>query len=292
MRSSSRFLLIAALVAVTAVSCGTKKTAPKDVDAYTEADSALVKELYSAHAAFLDSLVSLERIEDQNRLYIRYNQELRRFIARNPESLVQIEALSLTMPDGETPVFQQPVDAILFQSVYNRLNPLYPNSKRVAALGEATAWRMSQYELQTKIDAAEQIGFIDIELKDDESRPVKLSAIDGRVKMVYFWTLSDVRQLNYSRNVLLPVYEKWHGRGFEIYSISLDMDRSAWAKYVYEQKYPWVQVNDPAGPASRYVSLYNVQSLPWAVFICDGTIASPEISDAASLGRFLGTKLK
>ena len=76
-----------------------------------------------------------------------------------------------------------------------------------------------------------------------------------------------------------------------IYSVSLDMDRVSWAKDVYEQKYPWVQVNDPAGPASSYVGYYNIQSLPWAVFIKDGEIVRAQIGDQASLEKFIASQL-
>lgn len=291
MRSCSR-LFAAVAIALAAVSCGGNGNAPKDPDVLSDADSALVLQLQADHAAFIDSLVALDRLQDQNRLYIKYNQSLRLFIAEHQESMAQIEALLMTMPDGETPVFQQTVDAILYKSVYDRLAELYPNSKRVAALGVLAEYRMAQYELEVKLKAAQEIGYIDINLKDDESRPVKLSETEGRVKMVYFWSITDSRQLNYSRNVLLPLYEKWHARGFEIYSVSLDDDRGSWAKYVYEQKYPWVQVNDPAGPASQYVGYYNIQSLPWAVFIVDGEIATPEITDKNAFDRFLASQLK
>ena len=109
--------------------------------------------------------------------------------------------------------------------------------------------------------------------------------------MVYFWSLTDARQMMYSSNVLLPVYEKFHSRGFEIYSVSLDVDRASWAKDVYEQKYPWVQVNDPAGPVSSYVGYYNIQSLPWAVFIKDGEIVPAQVGDQASLEKFIASQL-
>lgn len=289
MKSFSRFL-IAGVAALLLVACGGKKTAaPADV--LSAEDAALTEEVAAAYAAFLDSMAVQTDVKAANKLYISYNRECRKFIASHPESMAQIDVLYQVMPDGETAVFFDLNDAILFQSVYDRLVKLYPESPRVKELGTVAAARMEQLALQQKINEAREIGYIDIALKDDDSQVVRLSEIGGRLKMVYFWTLTDARQPIYSRNVLLPVYEKYHSRGFEIYSVSLDVDRSVWAKDVYEQKFPWPQVNDPAGPASKYVGYYNIQSLPWAVFIKDGEIVPAEISDRASLESFLNAQL-
>ena len=281
---------MAGVAALLLVACGGRKTAAP-ADTLSAEDAALTEEVAAAYTAFLDSMAVQTDVQAANKLYISYNRACRKFIASHPESMAQIDVLYQVMPDGETAVFFDLNDAILFQSVYDRLVKLYPDSPRVKELGTVAAARMEQLSLQHKINEAQEIGFIDIALKDDESQVVRLSEIGGRLKMVYFWTLTDARQPIYSRNVLLPVYEKYHSRGFEIYSVSLDVDRSVWAKDVYEQKFPWPQVNDPAGPASVYVGYYNIQSLPWAVFIKDGEIVPAEISDRASLEAFLNTQL-
>ena len=290
MKSFSRLFVAALAGALLVVSCGRKSSSPAG-ETFSDEDRALMEEVKASHDAFVDSLTALTDILDQNALYINYNRQCRIFIAKHPDSKALVDVLLQTMPDGETPVFYDLKDAILFNSVYSHLSELYPDSEHVKELGTYAAARMEQMELQFKLDAAEQVGYIDIALKDDNSRIVRLSEVEGRLKMVYFWSLTDSRQMMYSRNVLLPIYEKYHGRGFEIYSVSLDVDRASWAKDVYEQKYPWVQVNDPAGPVSSYVGYYNIQSLPWAVFIKDGEIVPAEVGDQASLEKFVASQL-
>ena len=290
MKSFSRFLFAALAGALMVVSCGRKSSVPAG-EVFSDEDRALMEEVQARHDAFVDSLTALTDIVDQNALYIKYNRECRVFIATHKDSKALVDVLLQTMPDGETPVFFDLKDAILFNSVYSHLSELYPDSEHVKALGEVAAARTEQMELQNKLDAAQQVGYIDIALKNDNSEVVRLSELDSRLIMVYFWSLTDARQLMYSRNILLPVYEKYHGRGFEIYSVSLDVDRASWAKDVYEQKYPWIQVNDPAGPVSSYVGYYNIQSLPWAVFIKDGEIVPAQVGDKASLERFVASQL-
>lgn len=289
MKSFSRILFAALAGALIVLSCGRSK-APAG-ESFSDEDLALMEEVRASHDAFVDSLQALTDIMDQNALYIKYNRECRVFIAKHPDSKALVDVLLQAMPDGETPVFFDIKDAIMFGNVYDHLSELYPDSEHVRKLGDVAALRKEQLEFQYKLDNARQIGYIDIALKDDDSKVVRLSEVEGRLVMVYFWTMSDSRQLMYSRNVLLPVYEKYHSRGFEIYSVSLDMDRVSWAKDVYEQKYPWVQVNDPSGPASSYVGYYNIQSLPWAVFIKDGEIVRAQIGDQASLEKFIASQL-
>lgn len=281
-------LLAAACLLLAAFSC--KQESKKPVDELA-GEQDLVAEIEQAYAAFADSLENAATYEEQVGIYIRYNRACRTFIATHPEALSQVLVLKQTMPGDETPVFQQPIDAIQFQSVYDRLVKLYPSSALVKELGEITEQRMSVLDLQRKIDDAKEVGFFDIALKDDSGQQIRLSEVESKVIMVYFWTCTDQIQLLFNRNILLPVYEKYHDRGFEIYSVSLDTDRAAWAKDVYEQKFPWIQVNDPAGPASVYVSYYNVVSLPWAAFICNGEIVPAQISDRASLEAFISRYL-
>lgn len=281
-------LLAAAFLLLAAFSC--KQESKKPVDELA-GEQDLVAEIEQAYAAFADSLENAATYEEQVGIYIRYNRSCRMFIAKHPDALSQVLVLKQTMPDGQTPVFQQPIDAIQFQTVYDHLSELYPSSELVKELGALTEQRMSVLDLHRKIDAAKEVGFFDIALKDDQGQEIRLSEVEGKVIMVYFWTCTDAIQLLYSRNILLPVYEKYHDRGFEIYSVSLDTDRAAWAKDVYEQKYPWFQVNDPAGPASVYVGYYNIASLPWAAFICNGEIVPAQISDRASLEAFINRQL-
>ena len=290
MKSFSRILIAAAAGALLVLSCGRKSGAPAE-EVFSDEDLALMEEVQVRHDAFVDSLQVLTDIKDVNALYIQYVRECHLFIATHPDSKALVDVLLQVMPDGETPVFYDVKDAIQFSTVYNHLSELYPDSKHVQKLGEVARSRMELLELQNKLDAAQQVGYIDIALKNDNSDVVRLSEVEGKLVMVYFWTLSDNRQMMYSRNILLPVYEKYHGRGFEIYSVSLDVDRASWAKDVYEQKFPWIQVNDPAGLMSTYIGYYNIQSLPWAVFIKNGDIVPAQVGDKASLEKFVASQL-
>ncbi len=46
---------------------------------------------------------------------------------------------------------------------------------------------------------------------------------------------------------LKKLYDEYHDKGFEIYSISLDEDRDVWKKAIRDDNLPWLHVNDKDG---------------------------------------------
>ena len=111
--------------------------------------------------------------------------------------------------------------------------------------------------------------------------------------MVYFWASVMGEQKMFNQDVLKPVYKQFAPKGFEIYAVSLDTDKAAWATAVKAQEAGWVNVCDGLGTASPVISTYNVQKIPSLFFIIDGeVVTSTGVKDDASLRSFLSSKLK
>ena len=146
--------------------------------------------------------------------------------------------------------------------------------------------------MEMRLREAEEIGFFDIELPSTDATPVRLSNLGAKVVMLYFWSAT-AEQKMFNIDALVPLYEEFHGRGFEIYAVSLDADKTAWATTVRAQRLPWINVCDIRGAQSPYVGMYGVSSVPMAWMIVDGTIdASAHVTDAASIRKYLQIKLK
>ena len=110
--------------------------------------------------------------------------------------------------------------------------------------------------------------------------------------MVQFWSAAEAAQKMANLDMLLPIYNDYHKRGFEIYQISLDVDKAVWARVAKEQKLPWISVCDSRGAASPYAASYNVPVLPATYIICDGELVDGQAVDAKSLRRLLDKLLK
>ena len=147
-------------------------------------------------------------------------------------------------------------------------------------------------ELQARIDGAEEVSYPDIVLPDVNSRKVKLSEVNSKVVLIYFWTASDAAQKMFNQDVLKPLYADYHKKGLEIYQISLDVDKAVWAKVVKDQELPWINVCDALGSDSQYVMLYNVTTLPSMFILKDGELVDGQAVDEKSLRRVIDRLLR
>lgn len=61
---------------------------------------------------------------------------------------------------------------------------------------------------------------------------------------------------------LKTAYEKFHKKGFEIISVSLDDKKQAWLMALRQFQMPWIQISDVKGFSSTVNDLYHVPSIP------------------------------
>lgn len=222
--------------------------------------------------------------------YLQHYRNSVKYVISNPFSLTVIPVLYEQLgPD--TPVFNQPSDALIFRSAADSLKKVYPESRYVKALEKEAARRMKLMELDGQLRNATEISYPDIKLPDINGEQKSLSSIDSKVIMVHFWDASDVAQKMLNLDSLLPLYNKYHERGFEIYSICVTADKALWGSVVSSQKLPWINVNDGLGCASP-VNLYNVTSLPNSFLIVDGDLYSESVSGEDGLRKVLDKVLK
>ena len=89
------------------------------------------------------------------------------------------------------------------------------------------------------MENVEEVGFPDLVLPGVDGKDVQLSAVDAPVILVHFWTASDASQNIYNTQVLKPLYDKYKGKGLEIYAVSYDTDKALWAQVVSKQNAGW-----------------------------------------------------
>lgn len=102
-------------------------------------------------------------------------------------------------------------------------------------------------------------GYIDIELKDVNDKVQKLSAYEGNVILIDFSAYESNGSVDYTF-ALRELYNKFNTRGFQIYQVSLDRNKLFWKQSI--KNIPWICVRDENGPNSRYVSTFNLESIP------------------------------
>lgn len=108
---------------------------------------------------------------------------------------------------------------------------------------------------------------IEIDLNDINGKSVKLSSLNGKFVLVDFWA-SWCSPCRAESPQMVKMYDKYHEKGFEIYSVSLDQDKTAWKNAIDKDKLGrWTHVSDLKGWQSEAGRSYNVTSIPFTVLI-------------------------
>lgn len=257
---------------------------------------ALVEQEYSAAQKRLQALaVQMETASDEQmaslrqalaKEYIAYYRQCVKYILENSRSLTAVPVLYQNF-GPELPVFSQSTDAIHFVNVADSLALAYPQSKYVRALRKEAERRYGYMELEAKLRTISPVGFPDIVLPDINAQQVRLSEVDSKVIMLFFWDPSNANQKMFNLDILESLHNDYHKKGFEIYQVALTTDKAAWAQIVKKQNLPWINVCDRLGAASQYVTTYNIPVLPATYIIADGELVDGEIVDEKSVRRLL-----
>jgi peroxiredoxin len=195
-----------------------------------------------------------------SRLYVKYKQDMIKSIMQNPYAFANVQALYQSLMPG-LPIFGGENDHFLFQRVHDSLQTLYPNSVYVKSLQEQIKAAQDLKLLASRIENADETSFPNISLPDINAKNVDLSSLEGRPFILMFWTVADPNQKMFN-NDLMEIYNKYKSAGLEIYQVSIDTDKTAWATAVKEQNLPWISVCDGKGAASIAVATYNVTAIP------------------------------
>jgi len=226
------------------------------------------------------------------KVYIDHYRECVKHVLSNPYSLTVIPVLYEQLGES-SPVFAQATDAIFFRNAADSLLKVYPDSRYVKALDSEAKRRMKLLELEGQLKSAPEASYPDINLPDITGQRKSLSSVDAKVVLLHFWDASDAAQSMMNIETLLPVYNDYHERGFEIYSVCVYADKATWGSIVSSQKLPWINVNDGLGAVSGAVAAYNVTTLPTSLLIVDGELLSnTEVKGEAGLRKVLDKYLR
>jgi len=98
----------------------------------------------------------------------------------------------------------------------------------------------------------------EVSLPDIKGTKVNLSSLQGKVVLIDFWA-SWCGPCRRSEPALKKIYSKYQAKGFEIYGISVDENKSAWKMAVKEDELEWIHVNDSKGDVA---GKWNIMYIP------------------------------
>ena len=237
----------------------------KDLAAVSAEFAALSQKMAAAVDANERNL-ALELNQQLSKLYVKHRQNTIKMIMENPYSFANVQALYQSI-DNALPVFSAENDYLLAQRVHDSLAVKYPNSVYLKSLMSDIKQRQNASALADQISKAEETSFPNLILPDINAKMVELKSLEGKPFILMFWTISEASQKMFN-NDLKELYKKYSSSGLEVYQVSMDADKTAWATAVKEQQLPWISVCDGKAGMSPAAIAYNVATVP-TMFVFD-----------------------
>ena len=218
-----------------------------------------------------------------------WKSKLSQQIAADPSGIVAYYAINKYI-DGK-PLYDpmNDNDLRIIGAVANSFNSFRPDDPRTNYLvnllldGQRRRRAMSAPSDTVFADMA---SLIDIKLQDCNGKEQVLSKVadENRIVLLDFtaYTAEISPQLN---KLLNDIYQQYHGRGLQIFQVSVDEDNVAWRKA--SQNLPWITVFDPQSINSQIIGAYNVNGIPTTFIIKNGEIVE-RVEDATRLKAAVG----
>jgi peroxiredoxin len=176
------------------------------------------------------------------------NRKLIEKIDKNSDKYASLMAIQALEPDKYSDVYRN-LDA--------GLGKKYPNDKNVKLFHDVVQSMMATTVGQPAPD---------INLPSPEGKEIALSSLRGKVVLIDFWA-SWCGPCRKEMPNVVKAYSKFKARGFEIYGVSLDQDKSRWIEAIEKDGITWPQVSDLKQWSSEVVRQYNIQGIPFTILL-------------------------
>lgn len=244
-------------------------------------ESALIKEFNREYFTAVDRVARIaEGIDTGEGMHRRaYDaaceamQAQLRFVGTHRDRLAAFYAIRHTAAERYIPQLEgMGITVAHRRALVEGLMERYPDSPYIAILEQEISTDETIIDLSRNVA---EISYPDIELKDIYNRAHRLSSLDGKVVLLYFWSAIDSVSNNVNAE-LKSLYERYHDKGFEVYQVSADANISTWIEAVRQQKLPWISVY--GGTSPEVFSTYNVAGVPSAFLIDrEGNMSVPSL---------------
>lgn len=166
------------------------------------------------------------------------------FIKNNPNSLVSLDALTTIER---------------YRPEYTTLAPLFNSLSagvKSSSEGRAIAYKLDKMKVM-------EVGVMALPFtqNDPDGKPISLSSFKGKYVLVDFWA-SWCYACRLENPNVVKAYNKYHDKGLEILSVSLDKNKEAWLNAIKKDGMPWNHVSDLKFWKNEVAVMYDIKAVP------------------------------
>lgn len=230
----------------------------------------LYNEFQAINASLLQERKRLEKemqsaMQEQNQIKVQgLNQQFGQFMKRAQEA-----EMNLLKANNNTFVaayiITQSMRQVEPEFLKERYNLLGEEAK-ASASGAVIADMIARYEMLEPGHVAPNFT-----ARTPEGDTLSLYSVKGKVKLIDFWAswCGPCRKENPN---VLKMYQKYHPKGLEIISVSLDDKEQAWKKAIDEDGLIWKHVSELAGQQSQIAQMYLLRTIPYTILLDENNV--------------------
>jgi peroxiredoxin len=190
------------------------------------------------------------------------------FVLGHMNSLSAIYALYQKFNENSF-IFNTTRDIQLFKITSIALDTLYPESEYVKSIKRDAANLENELQSRNWKRVMESLpsGIPDIQLPDPRGDTIALSSFRHKVVLLSFWASWNQESVDLNQD-FKRLYQKYHGRGLEIYQVSFDSELRRWMEAIRYDELPWTNVSELSYPKSAVAGLFNITEIP-SYFLID-----------------------
>ena len=230
-------------------------------------------DLQQAHVLFKNEVENVinEKRDSLEKVYQKCVQEKNLFGEYHIRALA--EELDSIYESKENEFIQNNNNIVAASLIYARLFALNKNKmlrEKYELLGDSARNTilgniLTKY-VENEVDLRKGALFPDFTLQTPQGEPVSLYSVKAKVKIIDFWA-SWCGPCRAENPHVKELYEKYHDKGLEVISVSLDDKKDKWLKAIEQDGLPWIHVSDLQAWGNPLVKMLGIQGIPYLIVL-------------------------
>jgi len=191
-----------------------------------------------------------------------------KFAEENPKALLSALIIDSMLNDPT-------VDLARAKKIYNSFSPEVKKYKP----GKSIQTKLDKIAKPVPVAAAPNVGSVapDFTAPNPEGKSISLKQSLGKVTIIDFWA-SWCKPCRAENPNVVALYAKYHAKGFNILSVSLDKEASDWKAAIIKDKLTWNHVSNLKEFEDPIAIQYGINAIP-TIFVLDakGVIVAKDL---------------